>query len=128
MQMMLFIALGGAVGAISRYSLTLWLAPLFKPGIPWATFIINVIGSFLIGVIYILISEKGILPVSARPLLITGFLGALTTYSSFALESVALFERELPLQALLYMMSSVFCTVIAAALGIWLMRLIFNSL
>ncbi|WP_324768608.1 fluoride efflux transporter CrcB [Pokkaliibacter plantistimulans] len=128
MQMLLFIACGGAVGALSRFALTSWLAPFFKPGMPWATFVINVCGSFLIGISYILITEKGILPETWRPLIITGFLGALTTYSSFALETVALFERELPLHALLYMLSSVCCTVIAAALGIGLMRLVFNSL
>ncbi|MFB9885174.1 fluoride efflux transporter CrcB [Balneatrix alpica] len=122
----LMIAGGGALGALLRYGVSSYFALHWRHWLPWGTLLLNLSGSLLIGIAYVLIVERGLLPASLRPLLMTGFLGALTTYSTFALEAVALFEQHLPLQALLYMGASVFGSVLAAALGVGLTRFILS--
>lgn len=80
------IALGGAIGAAARYGVA-QLIPVARSGFPWATFWTNVSGSFALGLILILLLER--LPPTryVRPFVATGFLGAYTTYSTFAVEA-----------------------------------------
>lgn len=90
----LFVGLGGATGAICRYGLSVMFSP--APSLfPWPTFIANIIGAVLIGVGFVILIDKPILPVQhseqLRYLMMVGFLGALTTYSSFSIEAVQLF-------------------------------------
>ena len=107
MMTYLAIAVGGALGAMSRFAL-----------------IVNVSGSLLIGVLYVLISEKMLLSVEARALLIVGFLGAFTTFSTFSLDTLLLIQQGFWLQACAYLMSSVLICVLATWLGMALTRLL----
>ncbi|WP_308367286.1 MULTISPECIES: fluoride efflux transporter CrcB [unclassified Microbulbifer] len=102
----LAIALGGAVGAILRHLITVWSYPVFNGKFPLGTLIVNVSGSFLIGIVYVLIVERGMLGPEWRLLLMTGLFGALTTFSTFSLESLMLWHNGQPLTALAYILIS----------------------
>ena len=114
--------MGGAIGASLRY---LAVQIIESPsGFPVATLLVNVLGSFLIGICYVLILEKSMLSEIWRPILMAGFLGGLTTFSAFSLEAVAMFEDGRWQMALSYIVfSTVFC-IVAAFSGIQLTRLL----
>lgn len=115
----LTIALGGALGALSRY----WMISMLGGSrFPWGTFTVNVLGSCLIGVMYVLISEKAVLSDQWRSLLIVGYLGAFTTFSSFSLDALLLLQEGRLLQAALYVAGSVALCLAGAWLGMVLMR------
>lgn len=83
-----FIALGGAFGALGRYTLSNLIHS--KTGIifPWGTFSVNILGCFMLGLIYVLGTEKIMLSPNIRAFLTIGFLGAFTTFSTFSLETL----------------------------------------
>ncbi|MFN2103817.1 MAG: fluoride efflux transporter CrcB [Candidatus Promineifilaceae bacterium] len=87
----IYIAIGGAIGAILRYLVSGWSYALLGTGFPWGTLAVNLIGSFLIGLIWQLFANAAVSP-NVRLLILTGGLGAFTTFSTFALESVNLFR------------------------------------
>ncbi|TDO99495.1 fluoride efflux transporter CrcB [Marinomonas balearica] len=119
----LMIALGGALGAISRFALGKWISNLWGHTFPLATFSINILGSFLMGVVFILISEKMAIPETYRPLLMVGFLGAFTTFSTFSLEIVSLINQQAWLTAISYLLLSCLLGVLALAAGMFIARL-----
>jgi CrcB protein len=85
---LLLVMLGGSLGASSRYGISLLAARLWGTGFPWGTLMVNLTGCFLIGLIFALADRVRLLTPDMRLFLITGYLGALTTFSSFALETV----------------------------------------
>lgn len=85
---LLLVMLGGSLGATSRYGISLLAARLWGTGFPWGTLMVNLTGCFLIGLIFALADRVRLLTPDMRLFLITGYLGALTTFSSFALETV----------------------------------------
>lgn len=87
---LLLVALGGALGAVSRYLLNVLALHLLGGRFPWGTFAANAIGCFTAGVLLVLFTDRNILTPHHRLLLITGFLGGLTTFSAFALETLTL--------------------------------------
>lgn len=112
------IALGGAIGAIVRHLVGLWTFPVFEGRIPLGTFIVNVVGSLLIGIAYVLIIERGMLGHEWRLLIMTGLFGALTTFSTFSLETVLLWHNGQPLTALAYVVASFLVCLAATAAAI----------
>src|SRR5215210_1088015 len=86
---LLYVALGGAIGAAARYLAGLWIAAYLGAGFPWGTFFVNVTGSFLIGIVLVLV-ERGTLPAEARLFLAVGILGGYTTFSTFSYETLRL--------------------------------------
>jgi fluoride exporter len=121
----LAVAIGGALGSVTRYGVAL-LLPTLPGKFPWSTFIVNFVGSFLIGIAYVLIVQKPILSPELRLWLMTGFLGGFTTFSSFSLEALQLWQQGQNLQALIYVISSVVCCLIAVALAVTLMQKFFG--
>lgn len=123
MQVYLLIALGGACGALSRYGIgravNIYLAQVHWP---LGTFAVNIAGSFTIGALYVLITEKSIIHTDWRYVLMVGFLGAFTTFSTFSLESVAMLEAGKVALALLYMSATLASCVIGCWLGMSLAR------
>ena len=95
----LLVAAGGALGSALRYLVAVaagtWLSPTF----PWATLIVNLVGSFLIGLVQQLATEALVLGEETRLFLTTGVMGGLTTYSAFSYETVRLFEGGAAWQA-----------------------------
>ena len=119
------IALGGAAGAMTRYWLYTLIQDTHRSAFPYGTLVVNVLGSFLIGVCFVVFAELTSLDAQWRPVVIVGFLGAMTTFSAFSLESLLLFEQGLYNTALLYIVSSVAVCLLAAFLGLQLTRALF---
>ena len=92
MKYLLFIALGGASGAVARYVVATWVHELWEGHVPVGTLLVNLVGSFAIGVVFVLIVEKQIIHQDWRSVLMVGFLGAFTTFATFSLETVTLIE------------------------------------
>ena len=96
----LLVMLGGSLGAASRYAVSLITARLFGPQFPYGTMVVNLAGCFLIGLLFALADRSRLLTPDVRLLLITGYLGALTTFSTFSLETVNAGRAGLTLQSL----------------------------
>ena len=124
MKYLLFIALGGASGAVSRYLLSNWAHALWEGKWPVGTLLVNMLGSFAIGVVFVLIERQFLHP-DWRSVLMVGFLGAFTTFSTFSLESIALLESGHTAHALGYMAVSVIACVLMAGLSIYMTRALF---
>ncbi|HEY0656821.1 MAG TPA: fluoride efflux transporter CrcB, partial [Pyrinomonadaceae bacterium] len=101
----LAISIGGAFGALARYGLNVLFAKSFSP-FPFATFFINVTGSFLVGFLLTLFSEKFDVNENLRLAIIVGFLGAYTTFSTFEFETFALMREKHLTTAILYVSMS----------------------
>ncbi len=114
-QSLCWIALGGAVGATGRFLLTTWL---FVPGqFPWPTLLINIAGSFAIGLLWGLGFQQPWFEAWGRYLLVVGVLGGFTTFSAFSLETVGLVEGGRVTEAVIYVVASVLTCVASAWLG-----------
>ena len=124
MKYLLFIALGGASGAVARYLVATWVHEMWEGHVPVGTLLVNLVGSFAIGIIFVLIVEKQIIHQDWRSVLMVGFLGAFTTFSTFSLETITLIESGHMLHALGYMFMSVGFCVLAAGSAIYLTRLL----
>ncbi|MEQ9695245.1 fluoride efflux transporter CrcB [Shimia sp. SDUM112013] len=118
-----YVALGGAAGASLRYLMGLGILRLVGHGFPVAVLSANILGSFLMGVFVVVAAHRGLTHLS--PLVMTGFLGGFTTFSSFSLEAVNLFEKGQVGAAAGYVTLSVAGSVGALLLGIWVTRGIF---
>lgn len=123
MKYLIFVALGGAGGAVSRYLLSNWLHEAWEGRLPIGTLMVNVLGSLVIGGIYVLI-ERQILHPDWRAVLMVGFLGAFTTFSTFSLETIHLLEEGHLMLAMAYAIASLLICIGAAAAGIYLTRLL----
>ena len=120
----LAIAFGGALGALSRYWLTVSIERFNGTGFPLGTFMVNLLGSFLIGLLYILFAEKLSVADQWRPVIIIGFLGAMTTFSTFSLDALLLFQQGHYNTALFYVLSSVMICIFAAYAGMQIARIL----
>lgn len=118
------IAFGGAFGAVSRFWLHTAVQRFNGSSFPLGTFAVNLLGSFLIGVFFVVLAEKAQLSDSWRPLIVVGFLGAMTTFSTFSLDALLLFEQGNYNTALFYILSSVTLCLLAAFAGMQLTRVI----
>jgi len=122
MNFYLIIATGGAFGAVSRYALSVAAEKYNTSAFPFGTFLVNVVGSLLIGVVFVLLMERFPLDQQIRPLVIVGFLGAFTTFSAFSLEVVLLLQQGNYSTASWYMAMSVITCVFATWAGMNLAR------
>ena len=105
MKYLLFIGLGGAFGAVSRYLLSNWAHALWEGRWPVGTLLVNMLGSFLIGIVFVLIERQLIHP-DWRSVLMVGFLGAFTTFSTFSVDSANLFQNGQGAAGILNILSS----------------------
>jgi len=114
------VALGGALGASARYLTSVAAMRLVGPGFPWATLAVNILGSFLMGVLVVVLAREG--GTRAAPFLMTGLLGGFTTFSAFSLDALTLWERGQGGLAALYVTASVGLSLAAIVLGLATMR------
>ena len=124
MSRFFLVALGAALGANARYLVGLWAASRFGAGFPYGTLIVNVAGSLLLGFVVTLTSERLTLSPQARLLITVGFLGSFTTFSSFAVESVALMRDAGYWSTLLNILGNNMVALAAALVGVYAARVI----
>ncbi|MCP1200707.1 fluoride efflux transporter CrcB [Notoacmeibacter sp. MSK16QG-6] len=122
MQGFFAVMAGGALGALSRHLVGIGTFRLFGPGFPVGTLTVNILGSFIMGVIVSWVLPR--LPgVEWKLFLATGFLGGFTTFSSFSLDVATLWERGEATQSLLYVAASVVLAILALFAGLALGRM-----
>lgn len=124
MKLVLAIALGGAVGAVGRHYVSVAMTLLMGHGFPWGTIMVNVAGSFLMGVLIETMALVWSPSVEMQALLTVGVLGAFTTFSTFSLDVATLYERGASLQLASYVVASVAVSIFALFAGLRLMRLV----
>ena len=124
MTSLLLVFLGGGIGAGARHGVNVAVLRAIGPGFPWATLIVNVSGSLLMGLLagYLAFLAGGNLSQHARLFLATGVLGGYTTFSAFSLDTALLVERGATGQALLYVLGSVLLSILGLFAGLWLVR------
>lgn len=114
------VALGGALGASARYLTGLAVARVLGAGFPWGTLVVNVLGSFAMGVAVVMLVQLSATRLS--PLLMSGLLGGFTTFSAFSLDAVTLLDRGMPTAAAAYVLASVLLSLAALMAGLTLAR------
>ncbi len=118
MARFLCICLGGAVGTGARYLMSVWLLRTAGPGFPWGTLAVNVLGSFLLGLIMQVAIATDLLSPTVRMTLATGVMGGFTTYSSFNYETLQYLQRDDWRMAALYLAATVLVCLAAGSLGL----------
>lgn len=116
------VAVGGALGATARYGVGLAAVRFWGGGLPVGTWAVNLAGSFLIGLVVPLVITKTGAMEGLRVALVIGFLGSFTTFSTFSLDTLALWESGRPGWALVNVGLSVVAGLAFAALGLWVGR------
>ncbi len=113
------IILGGGVGAISRYGLSRLIAQAHNDPFPWGTFVVNVVGAFLIGFLYQLF-DRVFVSSEFKNFLTVGLVGAFSTFSIFTIEAVVLFREGELLTGATYFLGSAVAGLVAALLGLFI--------
>jgi len=116
------VAVGGAIGASLRHLVGLVTLRLFGPAFPWGTLTVNVVGSFVMGILVELIARRLNASTELRLFLMTGLLGGFTTFSSFSLDTANMWERGEAAIAAGYVSGSVILSIGALFAGLALMR------
>lgn len=126
MQIGLLLAggIGGFVGAVLRFSLSTWVNSLSNTSFPLGTLFVNVLGSFVIGFLFLYFQHIN-LSVHQKSLLITGLLGALTTFSTFSLDTVLLLQEEFYAKALSNVLLNVLLSIGATLLGMIIFKRVY---
>lgn len=122
MREFIIIAIGAALGANARYWLSNWFVGRVGPEFPWGTLFINVSGGLLIGLVLTVLNQRLVSDPAARLLLVTGFLGAYTTFSTFTYETMRLLQNGDVGPALFNAAGSVTIGLAATFGGMWLGR------
>ncbi|GAP72736.1 fluoride efflux transporter CrcB [Candidatus Symbiothrix dinenymphae] len=118
MKQILLVGLGGGVGSILRFLASKWLMQSDKCGFPWATFLVNVLGCLLIGLLIGWSQRHNALDADMRALLVAGFCGGFTTFSTFSLENVQLFQTGQYATLVLYISATLIIGLAAVYAGL----------
>lgn len=124
MLKLLAVAVGGSIGATTRYVVSTWAAERFGTGFPYGTLIVNVVGCFIIGVFMVATTEKFIINPYWRLIVTVGFVGGLTTFSSFSYETFQLIEDSGLTLVMYNILSNLVLGFLATWLGMVAMRLL----
>jgi len=122
---LMYVAFGGAFGAMCRYGVVSWVDSVKMSEFPYGTFAVNVLGCFLMGV-WIAVAST-MLPAKAKDLhmlFAVGVLGGFTTFSAFSMDVFLLLERGLLMEGAFYIIGSVVLSVLALMAGMWCLRMI----
>lgn len=120
LQLFLPIAIGGAIGSVLRFWLSKYIQDLSISGFPFGILLVNVLGSFLIGLLATLFVDRFYLNQIWRALILIGFLGGFTTFSSFSIDAINLLRQGFQFQGIMYIFSSIIFCLSATWLGIFL--------
>lgn len=122
MSHLVLAAAGGAIGASLRYLTGIAALRLLGPNFPWGTLIVNVVGSFIMGLFIAVLARMSAGGDTLRVFVATGILGGFTTFSAFSLDFAFLYERGQVGMAAGYVLVSVITSIIALFAGLWLVR------
>jgi CrcB protein len=124
MTNVLLVMLGGSIGALSRYGVSLLAVKLFGTRFPWGTLMVNLAGCFLIGLAFALAERgSGVMNPSIRLFFVTGYLGGLTTFSTYALETTNAVSAQSSMVAVLNFAANNLLGVALVLLGMWVVRI-----
>lgn len=124
MKLLAAIALGGAIGALGRHFVAVGMAAWLGHGFPWGTLAVNVVGSLVMGALIEIMALAWSPSIELRALLTVGLLGAFTTFSTFSLDVVTLYERGETGLVVMYVAASFILSVGALFAGMRLLRLV----
>lgn len=124
MPIILAIASGGALGAVLRHFVNLWVTQISGPNFPWGILFINILGSFFMGALVSVFAHMWDASQALRAFLTVGVLGAFTTFSAFSLDVVVLAERGETGSAMIYTALSVVLAVAALYAGMVVVRVL----
>ena len=113
----LAVGAGGALGAMARHAVSRIALSMFGPGFPWATLIVNVVGSFLMGLLIVWLSAREPASAALRSFFAVGLLGAFTTFSTYSLDAVTLLREKAIFAAGAYIGGSVLFSIVALLAG-----------
>ena len=122
MNNILYIAAGGSIGAVMRYLVSTGVHAILGRSFPYGTLTVNVLGSFLMGFLFVFMLERSSLGPEWRALVLIGFLGAFTTFSTFSIETLNLIENGAMVRAMANILVSVTTCILATWLGLILGR------
>ena len=120
------IGIGATVGASCRYYIGIISVQYLGKGLPYGTLISNVIGSFIAGILIVLVLEKLLLSETYRLMLLVGLAGSLTTMSALSIESVEMLSGGQYSQALINILLNLFLSLLAASIGVFAAKYVFN--
>ncbi len=124
MGLLFSIGIGGFIGAILRFSISGWVQKATATTFPFGTLSVNILGSFIIGFLFLYFQHINLSP-TQKALFITGLLGALTTFSTFSLDTVLLLQNELYAKAFSNVLLNVVFSLGATLLGMWVFKRVF---
>jgi CrcB protein len=127
MPVVLWVALGGAIGSAARYGVNVWSGRMFGTEFPWHTLIVNVLGCLIMGALTQMMALKLHVGHEARAFLVTGILGGFTTFSAFSLDFAYLVERKQLAAAGGYALASVVISLLAVFAGMNLIRTLYAT-
>ena len=122
MNQVVAIGVGGALGSVARFGLSTWVYALLGRNFPYGTFVVNVLGCLMMGILFVLFTERITDSSVLRAGVLIGVLGGFTTFSSFSIETFNLMEQDETTKAGLYILGSVLLCVASTWLGVLIGR------
>lgn len=125
-QLLMFVGLGGAIGAVGRFLMMSWVGHYTHTGFPWGTLTVNIVGAFVLGSVLELSALTWSPSPEIRAMVVVGMLGAFTTFSAFSMDLYYLIDRGAIVNAALYAMGSVLVCLLAFWAGLSLFRVVLS--
>lgn len=118
MREIALVFFGGGLGSVVRFTLGKWINTLHQQSFPWGTFVVNVIACLAVGFVIGIADHKQIISPNARIFWVIGFCGGFSTFSTFSIETLNLFQNGFTVSSILYISASVLICIVATYSGL----------